>query len=318
MNPEDNKPQDQPTAQPPVGTPEPNGAPVPPAAPVAPFAPTSSAPGAPGAFNGSTATPAPKKQNPFNGPQKKLFIILAAVIGALIVLGIITLVVVSALKPSRADYRAAITQFNNVQSSYSSLNSSVSLLNYDTGKTTDTKFNNDLEKVRSNLDSFREANNRFLSTKAVKAGGLKSLDEYRNKTTAYVTYVKNAADSLEKFRSAEKKCTSDANTVALLNDCIAELDKVGTLPNADLNTYVSSVKDLYKEYVGVVNQISAIKDPYGDQYDQYKALRDKGYDIEDKITAAGTDLKSNDSKHIDEADPSKAANALSDEIEDKE
>jgi hypothetical protein len=316
MNPEDNKPQDQPAAQPPVGTPEPNGAPVPPAAPVAPFAP--SAPGAPGAFNAPTATPAPNKQNPFNGPKKKLFIILAAVIGSLIVLGIITLVVLSALKPSKADYRAAISEFNNVQSSYSSLNSSVSLLNYDTGKTTDTKYENDLQKVRTNLDSFREANSKFLSTKAVKAGGLDTLDEYKEKTAAYVTYVKNAADSLEKYRPAEKKCTNDANTVALINECIAALDAVGTLPNDDLNTYVTKVKDLYKQYVDVVNQIAAIKDPYGAQYDQYKTIRDKGYDIEDKITDAATDLRSNDTKHIDEADPSTAANNLSDEIEKKQ
>jgi outer membrane murein-binding lipoprotein Lpp len=115
--------------------------------------------------------------------KKKLIILIAAIVGGLVVLGVIALVVIGLLFPSKTDYRDAATQFNAVSAAYSDLNSNASKLQYDvSGSTTDTEFTNDSDAVTKSLQTFQDANKKLAGMKAVKVGdGQKLYATYQEK-----------------------------------------------------------------------------------------------------------------------------------------
>lgn len=320
MNPDPNQPQTPDEAPAPI----PASAPVPPATPN-PFGadtPVSSEPAAtasadtipavqPSETIGSSPNSNPTPNLMGDAKKKKLIILIAAVVGGLVVLGIIAFIVLGLLFPSKADYRDAATQFNAVSSAYSDLNSDASKLQYDvSGSTTDTEFTNDSEAVTKSLASFQDANKKLSGMKAVKSGDGKSLyATYEDKVTAFSTYATDLLASLKSFRPVAKAC-DDVSTVTLLGECVTALNNVGDIPNADLKQLVTVMQTQYKAYQTVKTQIAAIKDPYGDQYEKYSALRDQGYDIQDKISSGSSDFSSNARKHADDIDPADAANAL--------
>jgi hypothetical protein len=249
--------------------------------------------------------------NLMNGPKKKLVILIAIIVGALVVLGIAAFIVMNFLLVSKADYRAATTQFNNVSSAYSDLSSDASRLQYDTSSsTTDTEFTNDSEAVTTKIKTFQDANTKLATLKAVKSGeGKKLYSTYDTKVKAFTIYAQDLVTSVKSYRPAVKAC-KDATTLTLLSGCVTALSAVGEIPNVDLKQFVTTIQTQYKAYLDVKTKVAAITDPYGKQYDQYKVLRDQGYAIQDKISAAGSDFSSNAKKHGDEIDPASDANAL--------
>ncbi|HEY8886447.1 MAG TPA: hypothetical protein VIM31_03045 [Candidatus Microsaccharimonas sp.] len=327
MNPDPSQPQ----PESPTPAPEQPAAPIEPttyaATPVVDSAP---APVTPNPFGGAPVSSEPVAATPVapigsspnsnpvqnflgNGKKKKLIILIAAIVGGLVVLGIIAIVVLGLLFPSKADYRSAASQFNIVSSAYSKLNSDASTLQYDiSGSTTDTEFTNDSDSVTKSLQTFQDENKKLAAMKAVKVGdGQKLYATYEGKVNSFATYATNLVTSLKSFRKVATSC-KDASTLTLLNECVTALNNVGDLPDADLKQLVTTLQTQYKAYLDIQTQIAAITDPYGKQYTQYSALRNQGYDIQDKISSAASDYSSNASKHSDDIDPSTAANALGD------
>ncbi|MBC7565027.1 hypothetical protein H7100_02225 [Candidatus Saccharibacteria bacterium] len=243
--------------------------------------------------------------------KKKLIILISAIVGVIVLLGIAAIVVFGLLFPSKADYRSAAAQFNTVSAAYSDLNSDASRIQYDiSGSTTDTEFTNDSDSVNKSLQTFKDESKKLSAMKAVKIGeGQKLYATYESKVNAYVTYANDIFTSVKSFRPVSKAC-DDVTTNTLLGECVTALNAIGDVPNADLKQFVTVIQTQYKAYLDVKTKVAAIKNPYGDQYDAYKALRDQGYDIQDKISAASSDLRSNLSKHSDEIDPATAANDL--------
>jgi hypothetical protein len=330
MNPDPNQPQTPPESPAPEvpAAPAPSPAPVEPApAPVPPAAPNPFGAAAPVSSEPAAATPFAQPtstigSSPNSNPtpnflgdakKKKLIILIAAVVGGLIVLGVIAVILLGFLFPSKADYRDAATQFNTVSSAYSDLNSNASTLQYDvSGSTTDTEFTNDSDSVTKSLTAFQDANKKLAGMKAVKSGdGQKLYATYEGKVTAFSAYATDLLTSLKSFRPVSKAC-DDVSTSTLLGECVTALNNVGDIPNADLKQFVTTLQTQYKAYQSVKTQIDAIKDPYGNQYTQYSALRKQSYDIQDKISSAGSDFSSNASKHANDIDPATAANALGD------
>lgn len=334
MNPDPNQPQDQP--QPPVENPVPEA----PATPVAPAIPTPEVTPNPNPTPnpfGGPSTPVSSEpvaapdlsqpattigSSPNNNPapnlggdakKKKLIILIAVIVGALVVLGIIAFVVLGLLFPSKSDYRDAATQFNRVSSAYSDLNSNASKLQYDvSGSTTDTEFTNDSDSVTKSLAAFQDANTKLASMKVVKVGdGQKLYTTYDGKVKSFTTYATDLLTSLKSFRPVAKAC-DDVSTTTLLNECVTALNNVGDIPNADLKQFVATLQTQYKAYLAIETKIAAISDPYGNQYATYSALRDQSYGIQDKISSAASDFSSNASKHASDIDPASAANALGD------
>jgi hypothetical protein len=324
MNPDQEQPQ-IPIENP---TPAPTPAPVPTPIPIAnPFgtAPVSSEPtpaplpGQPIASVGSSPNTNLVANLMGDPKKKKLIVLIGIIVAILVVLGVAALILVGILFPSKADYRDAALQFNKVSSAYSDLSSNASKLQYDvSGSTTDTEFTNDGDSVNKSLQAFQDANKTFADMKAVKIGdGKKLYDTYQGKVTLFVAYANDIFTSVKSFHPVAKAC-ADVSTITLLNECVTALNNIGSVPNADLNQYVTTIQTQYKAYLDVKTKISAITDPYGSQYDNYKAIRDQGYAIQDKISSASSDLRSNLSKHANDIDPASSANALGDFLVKKE
>lgn len=223
------------------------------------------------------------------------------------------LVVLGMIFPSKSDYRDATTQFDVVSSAYSDLKSEASKLQYDiSGSTTDTEFTNDSDAVTKSIQTFQDANKKLSTMKAVKVGdGQKLFDTYQTKIDAFVAYVDDLLVSLKSYRPLAIAC-DDVSTTTLLSECSSAFNHVGDLPNADLKQLVTSLKTQYEAALALKSKIDALTDPFGDQYDTYKALRDQSYDIQDKISSASSDFSSNASKHAKDIDPSTTSNALGD------
>lgn len=297
----DNTPTNQPPIQP---LPE----------PVAPVEPAMTPPVTSFASSNSTTSIAPNG-SPFK--NKKMLTIVAVIVGAVVVLGIIAFVVVNLLSVSKKDYSDAAVQFNKVASSASSLSSAVSTLQSDaTGSTTETEFTNDSATVDTALQTLKDENAKLATLKAVKVGeGKKNFDAFNLKLNDYSGYIKDFITSLKSIRPAFTACGNnssgaDANTRIAV--CVSALSKVTDLPNADIKQFVTTLQTQYASLKDLTAQVTALGDPYGKQYEQYKVLRDKRYAVQDVVSSASKDFKSNLSKHADDVDPKTAANILGD------
>ena len=318
----DNTPANQPPIQP---LPEPV-APVAPTQPVAPVVPIVTSPfGAVAqpepvpstppvtSFASGSGTGIASNKSPFK--NKKLLVIAAAILGAVVILGIIVFVIVNLLSVSKKDYSDASVQFNKVSSSSSSLSSAVSTLQYDTnGSTTDTEFTNDSAAVDTALQTLKDENAKLATFKAVKVGeGKKNFDAFNMKLNDYSAYVKDFVTSLKNVRPAFAACGSSASGTDIntrLTACVAALSKATDVPNADMKQYFTILQTQYASLKDLTAQATALSDPYGKQYEQYKVLRDKRYAVQDAVSSASKDFKSNISKHADDVDPKAVANTL--------
>ncbi len=260
---------------------------------------------------------------PGSGPNKKLIIGLVAGGVGLLVLIIIVIVVASLMSVSKKDYQAALSQYSEVSSANSTLTSKVSMLQYSLSSGTDTSFDNDIDAAKKAVTELKEENEELAKLKAVKVGdGKEKYEAFTSKVDAYTKFADNLLISLQDVRTAVQKCssadtTSSGAAMASINNCIAELEKVGNTPDPDIKEFMSKMKDEYKNLAAVLQKLSAIKDPYGKQYEQYKSLRDQTYKIIDNVTGAQTDFRSNLEKHADEVDPKDSAKDLSDFLTDK-
>ncbi len=270
-------------------------------------------------------TALPPQLPPQKSNKKNLIIIgVASAVGLLIVVIAVVILMVALLSVSKADYQAALRQYDNVSSANSSLVSGASSLTYSVDSSTDTTFDNDMSGIEKDIAKIKSENERLGKLKAVSVGdGKKFYDAFDKKLAAYVTYTSNLATSLKNSRSALKGCKAaqDATTASaiavVLKNCSDSLKAVKDLPDADYKTFIGTVQSAYEEYAGIATELAGISDPYGAQYDQYKALRDKTYAVQDKISDAKKDFESNSEKHSDETSPKEAANALRDFLVEK-
>jgi len=269
----------------------------------------------PAAPIGAAPVGVPAQPLPSNGKTKKLIILISIIVGAVVVLGVIAIVVLSMFMVSKKDYRDAATQYNVVASASSDFRSDASSLQYSTSSsTTDTVLANNIDSIKTSVIKLQDQNKKLSALKAVRIGeGKKLYDTFNTKLTAYTVYADNLATSLQSVHPALKACSdSTLKGVALLNSCVDAINKVGTMPDADIKAYVTVLQTQYVALQGVTTQLTALTDPYGKQYEQYKSLRDQGYAIQDKMSAASKDLSSNAAKHAKEVDPADQANALGD------
>jgi len=255
---------------------------------------------------------------PGGGSKKGLIIgLIAGGVGLLVVVIVAVLLVVS-MSVSKEDYTAAYEQYADVSSANRTLSGKVSLLQYGLNSGTDTSFNNDAEAARDATKDLKKENDELGELKAMKTGeGKEKYRAFSEKIEAYTKYVDEMVVSLKDARGAIGECSnttvSPSKAVevrAAVDACVTALEGIGSTPNGDIKEYANSLKDQYKNLSSIIVKLAAIKDPYGDQYDQYKTLRDQVYDIQDKVRAAGTDFRSNLGKHLGQVDPKDAADDL--------
>ena len=310
----------EPTPTTEVPTPEsaPSVEPAPVTETPAPVAPVTPVPGVtPSPFTAETPQ-SPQAPQPAKPSKAKKIILIASIAAGVVILAIIALVVFLALTTvSKKDYRDAAVQLNTISEENSTLSSSVSSLGYDTGDVSDSTFNDDMQDAETSIAKIKSENVELGKLKAVRVGdGAKYYKTFNDKLTAYLAYGSDLVTSVKALRPAMVTCNKvndaedTAATVTALKDCSNALGNVSNLPNAEIKTYVSTLKDGYANYASTYESMAALTDPYGDQYDQYQTLRDKMYSIQDTISKASTTFSDALDKRDTDLSVKDSANAL--------
>lgn len=257
--------------------------------------------------------PEPKKSN------TKKIILIASIAGGVIILGIIAAILFVVLTTvSKQDYRDAAVQFNDVSRASSSLTLSASTLGRSaSGSTTDATFQESLKTSEEAIATVKTENEELSKLKAVRVGeGAELYKAFNDKLKAYLAYGDGLVASVENIRPAMVICdevgdASDATArVAALKACSSALGDVKELPNEDFKKFVDTMKTAYADYATTYEKISALTNPYGAQYEEYKTLRDSMYDTQDKISAASKEFSSALTASDDEFSVKETADAL--------
>lgn len=259
------------------------------------------------------------------GPKlsKKMLIIIAAVGGVVLLAAIAAAVYISMTSVSKEDYRAAALQYNEVSRASSDLTYSVSSLSYATDADEDAEFNEAMTEVEEALTTLRAEDDELSKLKAVRFGeGADYYKEFETKLDAYTAYADELIASVKNLRPALKICASisdaddNAGRVAALKECASALGSVESIPNEEFKNFVDGIKPLYEEYATIFEQLNGITDPYGDQYDQYRALRDQVYEVQDKISDVSSTFSDALDKRDEEMSVKEVANKLGDFLVD--
>lgn len=269
----------------------------------------------------STGSPYQMPQSPKN---KKLFIWIGIGVGALLLIGIVAAIIVAMTSVSKDDYRKAYSQMSELSSANSKLNSELSTLQYGLTSATETKFKNDIKSAEEAIEKVRKENEKLAELKAVKVGeGKKQYEEFSEKLENYLKYTEDATKSLKDLYDAAKPCDANVSTSDVaayktaLNECTSALKKVGNTPNEDVKTYVKSLAAEYENLASIIDKLATITNPYGSQYDEYKALRDQTYKVQENIRNAYTDFRSNIEKHSKEVSVKDQADTLVEFLSEK-
>lgn len=291
-------------------------------APAPGFAPTPIAP-IPGAVPvepvaAFAATPAaPQAPQPSN---KKKIVLIAAIVGGALLLAAVGLIVFLLLTSvSKEEYRDAARQFNKVTLASSSLTSDARSLGYSTGSSSDSTFEASVSEAEASVAKLNEENEALSKLKAVKVGeGAKLYRAFNDKLKAYSVHATELVSSVKNLRPAFVVCgkissTSDvAARVAALKACASALSDVEEIPNEQMRTFVDKIVKAYGEYASVYQSISALTNPYGSQYEEYKTLRDKMYAVQDTISDASESFSEDLKKRDDALSVKASADALGD------
>ena len=269
----------------------------------------------------STGSPYQMPQSPKN---KKLFIWIGIGVGVLLIIGIVAAIIVAMTSVSKDDYRKAYSQMSELSSANSKLNSELSTLQYGLTSATETKFKNDMKSAEEAIEKVRKENEKLAELKAVKVGeGKKQYEEFSEKLENYLKYTEDATKSLKDLYDAAKPCDANVSTSDVaayktaLNECTSALKKVGNTPNEDVKTYVKSLAAEYENLASIIDKLATITNPYGSQYDEYKALRDQTYKVQENIRNAYTDFRSNIEKHSKEVSVKDQADTLVEFLSEK-
>jgi len=280
---------------------------------------------------GANAVPqstAPTPAGPGAPKNKKPFIIGGIIAAVVLVLIIIVTVIVASMSVSKSDYREAYNKYEDLRSANSKLTSNVSKLSYTISSGTDTTFKNNIEAVEEGLDTVKTENEELGKLKAVKTGeGAKAYEAFDKKLDEYLSYSNNLVASIKNLREPLLACNEATKGVsssqdrsaisAVIKSCTDKIDSVKSVPDPDMKTFIDALQASLQELDTIVGQLAGITDPYGAQYEQYKALRDKTTKVQSNLRDASKDLSSNLEKRDKDTSPKEESLALSELLVEK-
>jgi len=256
-------------------------------------------------------TPEVKKSN------KKLLTILGAIVGVILLAVIAALLYTSLSGASQEDYKEAVTQYNATSSANSAFTSDVASLVSGLNSDTDDEYNVSLKEAETSLTKLKDENTKLGDLKAVKVGEGKDLYKtFNDKLTTYVAYGGNVLESVKKARPGILACDEARNTtdsaarLAGLKNCSTKLAAVGDLPNPAFSVYIKSISVAYADYATTYEKISALTNPLGSQYEEYKTLRDQLTAASKNLSTASKDYQTAAKKGNDEVNVKDQAQAL--------
>ncbi len=257
--------------------------------------------------------------------NKNLFIILGAVVGGLVILGVIAWAVYASLfAVSKEDYREAVRVGNDVVSDASRSYLDISKISYISSYSTETKTKNDIDSAKDSLAAYKTANAKFKDLKALRDGDVKkAYDEYTKKYNAFVTfadeYTKSAEKAIPAIISCEEISNASVSDVASFKAAVAPckdaLSSAKNVSDKDLKAFVAA-------YIDNVDKISAIVDEAANlsstDFTRRSTLRSQLSDETKKLQDAQKDANSNIEKRLKDVSPREAYNDFGNVLEEKQ
>lgn len=274
----------------------------------------------------STAAVTDSPEGPKKPSNAKKIILIAAIAGGVLlltVIGIITYLLLTHI--SKDDYRAAARQYNEVTRSNSALMSDVSRLGYSTSSATDARFDEAVSSAEEAIADIKTENDELGELKAVRFGeGAKLYDTFDDKLEAYLAYATEIVTSVKNVRPALATCsdvndaTDETSRVTALKECADSLGEAKDIPNPEFKTFIASLKTAYGDYATTYEKLTAITDPFGSQREEYRDLRDKMSETQDKISVASKKFADDLETRDDELSVKESADALTDYLTAKQ
>jgi hypothetical protein len=276
---------------------QPEAQPVPPASPLPPAAPTFPQP-QPG------YTPPPKS-------RKGLIIgLIAGGVGLLVLLVGGFFLLMSLLSVSKADYKAASGQLENVRTAYNKMDS----VYLSATASTKTELQNGIDTIKDARTEFDAAYKKLSEEKAIKNDGdIKKLFAAADKKKPQFDAAKDMVlEAYEKIALPTANLeVSDISDLAAMRDAYAA---ISGLQNASNKKYVDTVTGILQKMVPLAQKIQAGRADYR-KYDAKAS--DQYYDLIADLSTAGRDWQSDIDKASKDGALSDELNALSTPLFDK-
>ncbi|PID33093.1 hypothetical protein CR969_02575 [Candidatus Saccharibacteria bacterium] len=256
---------------------------------------------------------------PSLAPKKsKLGVIIGGSVALVLLIVGIILAVLFLSGPSQRDYKQAADKYEEIGQKLMSVGTKSSSVYYGFSSSTETSFKNDIEDIKESLEKIKKYNKELGEMKAVKKGPAKEpYDKFNDKFDKFVTYVEEFSDSMVAAKEGFSGCDRAMNgsssvTIKAINDCVADMgsaeDKV---KNKTLKEFISKFKSEMKLMSDLYAKAKAIKNPYGRDYDKYRALKEQLYEVQGRLRDAAQDMRSDIEKDMKKLDPRDEAKELS-------
>lgn len=254
-----------------------------------------------------------------NTTKSKKMILIASIVGGVVLLALIgTLLYISLMTVSKQDYRDAAVQFKTVSTAGSKLSSTVKAFSSASMSSSSNSNETTAKNAKDSVINIREKNAELRDFKAVRVGEGKELyTAFDSKLTAYLANADDIIISVEKVMPALTSCSSVNKAtdrvaqLAAIKTCSTNLNSVKDIPNVEFKAFVDSVKDGYTKYIAIYESMSALTNPYGSQYEEYKTLRDESNAIQKSIQTASKTFTTDIEKRDNEVSVQASADALS-------
>ncbi len=294
-------------------------APEAPAAPVAPMDPAApAAPVAPEAPNPSVSAPvAPPASAPVPAPRgsnKKIFVILGVVVGALILGGVGLFVALSFLTVGKADFKAAYDNANDMRGAYTKMYGAA----YISTSTTDTERTNAIDSLKNNMTTFDDAFKKLEEQKAIKrdtqaAALFNALKEKKVKFDAAMAATSEAYEFIA-LPISELRDVSSRNTSGIDKALTSFQDSKSKVKDANNKEFVEKMIPLLERYKTVAERYQAGINDYK-KYDS--GIASQYLDLASDVSNAIRDWSSNFQKKTDDAEINKEFNKLGEYLAEK-
>jgi len=309
-------PQQQPAG--PEGVPQPFGPQQNTAQPQQPMNPMNPSVPPTSPMMGAAPAQPPSSGSPFSGLNKKLIIWIAAGVGALIVIIIAVLLVVSSFAVSKNDYKAAYDYANDARSSYSKMSG----LAYVSSYSTETESKNNLDTFKKSKQDFDQTIKQLGETKAVQRDGkAKELyDALMSKKKSFDGAVDVTIETYEYIlpAMAEFNTASSANLSKLATAVSAAASKLeaseGEIKSELNKNFASKMATLFKRYAALLKKVEA----YRADYSKYDSKISSEYSsTSSEISTAIRNWSSDIRKLADDSEIKDEFNALGEYLAEK-
>ena len=244
--------------------------------------------------------------------HKLLFIIIGTVVGVLILAIVVVVVIVALVTVSKADYRKAYGDAQNLTDAYNKFSGVTPL----SSSSTSTELSNDASTLKQAQASFSSAYNALKSDKAIMMDNEAKTDF--NKITAKKDKIDEALTTEEEaltalgpivvsVYSSESNISSPASAKQVLVDADQKL-KALSLSQPANKQYVSDLTTALDKLLGVIDKVIAGEQDFT-QYDS--AANDTFYSAIDDLDKADQSWHSNIDKLTTDADATTQLNDLS-------